>query len=151
LEKIPHCGSVPTNFSCFQPCKIRHNKLESKDKYITPKQYAEAAGLPVGKVTQMLRDGQLAGEKIGNRWRLPAGAVPETPQPPAAAMPSADKTPARRFPVPAFAEMTYLTEQGVKKWLGEGRLAGGRDAAGRWYVDAASLARPDVRRLLRNP
>jgi hypothetical protein len=47
--------------------------------------------------------------------------------------------------------MTYLTEPGVKRWLSEGRLVGGQDAAGQWYVDAASLERPDVRRLLRTP
>lgn len=125
--------------------------MDSKAKFITPKQYARATGLSVGKVTQMLRDGQLDGEKVGNRWRIPANALAETPQPPAPTTPSTDTAPSRRFTVQAFAEMTYLTAQGVEKWLKEGRLVGGQDAAGQWFVDAASLERPDVRRLLRNP
>jgi excisionase family DNA binding protein len=122
--------------------------LDSKDKFITPKQYAEAAGLSVGKVTQMLRDGELAGEKVGNRWQIPATAASATAPPPA---PTTDPAPSQRYTVPAFADMTYLTEPGVKRWLSEGRLVGGQDAAGQWYVDAASLERPDVRRLLRTP
>ena len=130
---------------------MRHNKLNSKDKFITPKQYAQATGLSVGKVTQMLRDGQLAGAKSGNRWQIPADTLLETSQPVTATEPSTDPAPMQRFTVQAFAEMTYLTEQGVKKWLETGRLDGGKDAAGQWYVDAASLERPDVRRLLRTP
>lgn len=128
--------------------------MNSKDKFITPKQYAQAAGLSVTKVTQMLRDGQLAGEKVGNRWRIPVEASPAAPE--AAAAPAAaphaapDPAPSQSYTVQAFAAMTYLTEQGVERWLREGRLAGARDAAGQWRVDAASLARPDVRRLLRN-
>ncbi|MEE4608633.1 MAG: hypothetical protein V2L15_07065 [Desulfobacteraceae bacterium] len=102
----------------------------------------------------MLRDGQLAGEKVGNRWRIPVEATPRAAEaaPASTASPHSEKdqAPSQCFTVQAFAEMTYLTEQGVEKWLRQGRLAGGRDAAGRWYVDAASLERPDVRRLLRN-
>lgn len=114
---------------------------------MTPKQYAQAAGLSVAKVTQMLRDGRLAGEKIGNRWRIPVEA--NTTAATAPPEPAKGQSPSQRFSVQAFAEMTYLTERGVEKWLREGRLAGGRDAAGQWYVAAASLDRPDVQRLLR--
>lgn len=128
--------------------------MNSKDKFITPKQYAQAAGLSVAKVTQMLRDGQLTGEKVGNRWQIPVEATPGAAEAAAAstASPPSDRAPApsQGFTVQAFAEMTYLTVQGVEKWLREGRLAGARNAAGQWYVDAANLERPDVRRLLRN-
>ena len=125
--------------------------MNSRDKYITPKQYAQATGLSVGKVTQMLRDGQLAGAKVRNRWQIPADTLLETPQPPSATAPPAGPAPMQRFTVQAFAEMTYLTEAGVEKWLRAGRLDGAKDADGQWYVDAASLERPDVRRLLRTP
>jgi len=123
--------------------------LNSKDKFITPGQYAQANGLSVGKVTQMLRDGLLPGEKVGGRWRIFADPAPGSSQPPVAAAPSPDPAPSQRFTVPAFSGMTYLTEQGVKTWLKSGRLKGGVNEAGQWYVDAASLELPDVRRLLR--
>ena len=45
--------------------------------------------------------------------------------------------------------MTYLTEFGVRDWLKKGLLKGTRSEDGEWYVDAASLENPNIKRLLR--
>jgi hypothetical protein len=56
---------------------------------------------------------------------------------------------AKAFSVPQFAEMTYLTENGVMQWLQQGLLQGQQDATGQWQVDASNLAVPNVKRLVR--
>ena len=48
-----------------------------------------------------------------------------------------------------FVSMTYLTENGVKEWLRQGRLTGTQDGSGQWVIDAANLEVPDVKRLVR--
>ena len=48
-----------------------------------------------------------------------------------------------------FVSMTYLTENGVKEWLRQGRLTGTQDGSGEWVIDAANLEVPDVKRLVR--
>ena len=53
------------------------------------------------------------------------------------------------FSVPQFAEMTYLTENGVMQWLQQGLLQGQQDATGQWQVDASNLEVPNVKRLVR--
>lgn len=55
----------------------------------------------------------------------------------------------KMYSVAEFADMTYLTEFGVKEWLKQGRLTGRQAAGGEWQVDPASLESPDVKRLLR--
>ena len=63
-----------------------------------------------------------------------------------------DKSPAslaKFYNISDFAEMTYLTENGVMHWLKQGRLTGQRDSNGEWQVDAANLEVPDVKRLVR--
>ncbi len=56
---------------------------------------------------------------------------------------------AKAFSVPQFAEMTYLTENGVMQWLQQGLLQGQQDATGQWQVDASNLEVPNVKRLVR--
>ena len=56
---------------------------------------------------------------------------------------------AKSFSVAAFAEMTYLTENGVMQWLKEGLLKGQQNARGEWQIDASNLEVPNVKRLVR--
>ncbi|MGD9080561.1 MAG: hypothetical protein PVG96_14540 [Desulfobacterales bacterium] len=64
------------------------------------------------------------------------------------AAPKATKA-AKSFSITAFADMTYLTENGVREWLQQGLLKGQQDAKGDWQVDASNLEVPNVKRLVR--
>ena len=56
---------------------------------------------------------------------------------------------AQSFSVAEFADMTYLTENGVMQWLQQGLLKGQQNAKGGWQVDASNLEVPNVKRLVR--
>ena len=56
---------------------------------------------------------------------------------------------AKSFSVAEFADMTYLTENGVMQWLQQGLLKGQQDAKGGWQVDASNLEVANVKRLVR--
>ncbi len=55
----------------------------------------------------------------------------------------------KTYSVSEFSKMTYLTVNGVNKWLKEGKLNGEKDENGNWLVDAASLNLPNMKRLIR--
>ena len=55
----------------------------------------------------------------------------------------------KSFSVAEFADMTYLTENGVMQWLQQGLLKGQQNAKGAWQVDASNLEVPNVKRLVR--
>ena len=62
------------------------------------------------------------------------------------------KTPARAkklFSVAEFSEMTYLTLKGINEWLKQGKLKGEKDENGNWFIDAASLQLPFMKKLIR--
>jgi hypothetical protein len=65
-----------------------------------------------------------------------------------AAAPKTDKA-SKSFSVAEFADMTYLTENGVTQWLQQGLLKGQQNAKGAWQVDASNLEVPNVKRLVR--
>jgi phage antirepressor YoqD-like protein len=48
-----------------------------------------------------------------------------------------------------FADMTYLTENGVMQWLRQGLLKGQQNAKGDWQIEASNLETPNVKRLVR--
>jgi myosin heavy subunit len=56
---------------------------------------------------------------------------------------------AKSFSVAEFADLTYLTENGVMQWLQQGLLKGQQNAGGAWQVDASNLEVPNVKRLVR--
>ena len=56
---------------------------------------------------------------------------------------------AKFFSVAEFADMTYLTENGVMQWLKQGLLKGWQDEKGDWQVDTSNLEVPNVKRLVR--
>ncbi|MGD9006254.1 MAG: hypothetical protein PVH94_17935, partial [Desulfobacterales bacterium] len=70
-------------------------------------------------------------------------AVPEKKSAPKSA-----KT-TKSFSVTQFANMTYLTENGVMEWLQKGLLKGQQDAKGNWQVDASNLEAPNIKRFVR--
>ena len=55
----------------------------------------------------------------------------------------------KSFSITQFAEMTYLTENGVRQWLQQGLLRGRQDAKGKWQIEASNLEIPNVKRLVR--
>ena len=55
----------------------------------------------------------------------------------------------KSFSVAKFADMTYLTENGVMQWLKQGLLKGQQNAKGEWQIDASNLAVPNVKRVVR--
>jgi hypothetical protein len=56
---------------------------------------------------------------------------------------------AKTIPLADFVNMTYLTENGVKEWLKQGRLTGLQADSGEWMIEAVNLEVPDVKRLMR--
>ena len=72
----------------------------------------------------------------------------KAPAPEKRAAPKPTKA-AKFFTVAEFADMTYLTEFGVMRWLKEGKLKGQQDEKGEWQIDAANLEVPNVKRLVR--
>jgi len=58
-------------------------------------------------------------------------------------------SPAKAYSLAEFVKMTYLTENGVKDWLKQGRLSGRQNETGEWMIDADSLDAPHVKRLVR--
>ena len=55
----------------------------------------------------------------------------------------------KSFSITEFADMTYLTEYGVKEWLQKGLLKGSQDAGGNWQIEAANLEDPNIKRFVR--
>ena len=70
--------------------------------------------------------------------------------PPKKAKPAAAKTSAAKtIPLADFVSMTFLTENGVREWLKQGRLTGRQNESGEWVIDAANLEVPGIKRLVR--
>ncbi len=132
---------------------------QSQD-FLTTRMFAEKAGVSTGTVSKWLRSGKIIGQKKNGIWRIAAAEMSkiagpsqthstDTPQTKAASPPEASRSSASCYSVEDFSRMTYLTEYGVRLWLKTGRLIGTTDDLGNPAVAAASLDRPDVKRLLR--
>ena len=87
-------------------------------------------------------------KKVSAKAKKTAAPVKKTAAPKKKAAPRPAKA-AKSFSVAAFADMTYLTENGVREWLQQGLLKGQQDAKGDWQVDASNLEVPNVKRLVR--
>lgn len=131
--------------------------MGANEQFLTSKEFADRSGLPVSKVTKLIRDGRIKGQKKSGKWMIPASelraakapAAPsenarprKTPNAPAA-------RPGQTYSVAEFSAMTYLTEYGVRDWLKKGLLKGIQSEDGQWRVDAASLETPHIKRLVR--
>jgi hypothetical protein len=121
----------------------------------------------------LIREGKIKAEKKAGKWmihpnqlqveavqKFPQGGGPASKKAPIAAAgltrPSREKPgksqPAamrKTYSIAEFADMTYLTELGVKEWLKQGRLLGQKKENGEWLVDAANLDAPNIKRLVR--
>jgi hypothetical protein len=107
----------------------------------------------------MLREGKLRGEKRGGKWAIFASELekdsvenrqldakaPADPAPTSNNPHSSSKT----YDIETFSRLTYLTENGVRQWVRDGRLTGSIDSDGNLKVDASNLERTDFKRLVR--
>lgn len=145
--------------------------MGKKTEALTTSQFSEITGIPVSRVTKMVRQGKIRGTKQAGRWMiandqldakalqaLTATASPtarpkpekkkSAPAAPATSSPSASVS-VKTYSVSEFAAMTFLTDYGVTQWLKRGRLRGRKDGKGIWQVDAANLDQPHVKHLVR--
>jgi hypothetical protein len=98
--------------------------------------------------------GTAKAKKTGAKAKKTAAPAKKTAAPKKKAVPkkkaaSKPAKAAKSFSVAAFADMTYLTENGVRKWLAQGLLKGHQNAEGEWQIDASNLEVPNVKRLVR--
>lgn len=128
-------------------------------KTLTTGEFSQMTGIAVSTITQMLRQGQINGEKHSGKWAIYESELQnktvvtkkDRRQSSASLGPIFD-TPAnagRTYDIETFVQMTYLTEKGVRQWIKTGRLSGSTDAGGKVRVDAANLDRPELRHLVR--
>ena len=92
--------------------------------------------------------GAAKAKKVVAKAKKTAAPAKKTAAPKKKAAPKSAKT-AQSFSVAEFADMTYLTENGVMQWLQQGLLKGQQNAKGGWQVDASNLEVPNVKRLVR--
>ncbi|MDJ0991723.1 MAG: helix-turn-helix domain-containing protein [Desulfobacterales bacterium] len=130
--------------------------MGASKQFLSSKEFAARSGLPVSKVTKLLRAGGLKGQKKGRQWMIPAseldplqGTSPPAPRTAAAPQPVTAARPGQSYSVAEFSAMTYLTEFGVCDWLRKGRLQGTRSDDGEWRIDAANLEAPHMKNLVR--
>lgn len=130
------------------------------EKTLTTAEFSEATGIAVSTITKMLRQGRIRGEKRSRKWAIDESElqnpaiIPQNKH----GEPSVDLGPifdiqathGKTYDVETFAKMTYLTEQGVRRWLKTGRLSGSIDSGGKALVEATNLDRPEFKHLIRN-
>ena len=92
--------------------------------------------------------GAAKAKKAGAKAKKAAAPAKKTAAPKKKAAPKSAKA-SKSFSVAEFADMTYLTENGVMQWLKQGLLIGQQNAKGAWQVDASNLEVPNVKRLVR--
>ena len=150
--------------------------MAKKTEALTTSQFSEMTGIPVSKITKMVRQGKIKGAKQSGRWMIDknqlsaravqalSGSAPSATKP-AAVKPAKSKSKTTSAPKPTrdvppgsskktysiseFAEMTFLTDHGVMQWLKNGRLRGHQDEQGTWQVEASNLEQPHVKHLVR--
>lgn len=101
------------------------------------------------------KKGPAKAKKVAAKPKKAAAPAKKTKSPAKkAAAPKKKATPqsakaAKSFSVAEFADMTYLTENGVMQWLQQGLLKGQQDPKGNWQVEASNLEVANVKRLIR--
>jgi len=133
--------------------------MAKEAQLLTSSEFAQKAGIPVSRVTKLIREGSIKAVKKSGKWMLAPSQLKAAQEaaPKAASKPKETSAPNKKpaasadtsYSITQFAEMTFLTEQGVVNWLKAGRLTGHRDSNGEWQVDGANLEVPDVKRLVR--
>ena len=142
--------------------------MATKSQLLTTSEFASQAGIASAKISKLIREGKIKAEKKSGKWMISSSevkvaqgllkkakpapkkktprpapkkaAAAKTSAPPEKAKPTKGKTSAANaIPLADFVNMTYLTENGVKKWLKQGRLTGLQNESGRMKVDSAAL------------
>ena len=136
--------------------------MKSIPSDLSTKKFSALTGIPAAQIARWLREGRLQGTKKSGRWFIPHDQLQapcilqhrKSTKPsahtaaPAQAASASENTNAF-YTVERFAQITYLTEWGVRDWLKKGMLSGQKDDKGDWQISAASLESPPVKRLLR--
>ena len=152
--------------------------MATKGQLLTTGEFANQAGISSSKVTALIRNGKIKAEKKSGKWMIssselkaamalskkgksvskkkpsksasPKAATPKKTTPTKKTTPAGEMTSAAKsYTLAQFVKMTYLTENGVKDWLRQGRLSGRQDETGEWVIDAANLDAPYMKRLMR--
>lgn len=126
---------------------------------LTTGEFSQTTGIAVSTITKMLRQGRIRGEKRGGKWAIykdelqNTAVVTKTVQDKSSASPGPlfDTPPPseKAYDVETFAQLTYLTEKGIRRWLKAGRLSGSTGTGGRVRVNAANLERAEFQHLVR--
>jgi len=144
-------------------------KMATKSRLLTTSEFASQAGVASAKVSKLIRDGKIKAEKKSGKWMINSSEVKvaqdlskkakpapkkadaaKTSAPPKKAKPVAKKaSAAKAYTLEEFVNITYLTENGVRQWLKQGRLSGLQNQTGEWMIDAANLDVPHIKRLVR--
>jgi hypothetical protein len=126
-----------------QPKKGKSAPKKKTSKSVSKKTAATKKSTPPKKTAK-----PAAAKKTAPPKKTAKPAAAKKSAPPQKTKPA--KVPAGKgIPLDEFVSMTYLTANGVKKWLKQGRLTGSQDGSGQWMIDATNLEVPDVKRLVR--
>ncbi len=140
--------------------------MATKSQLLTTSEFASRAGIASAKVSKLIRNGKIKAEKKSGKWMISSSEVKAAqdlskkakPAPKKkTSKPALEKTKpakgtasaAKAYSLAEFVNMTYLTENGVKDWLKQGRLSGRQNETGEWMIDAANLGAPYMKRLVR--
>ena len=133
--------------------------MAENGKTLTTGEFSKMTGIAVSTLTQMLRQGNIRGEKRSGKWAIDESelqnkevVINKNRGKPSTSLGPIFDTPAaagKTYDVETFAQKTYLTEKGIRQWLKTGRLSGSTDAGGTVLVDAANLDRPELQHLVR--
>ena len=122
--------------------------MTNANKTLTTGEYSKVSGLSTTTITKMLRAGKLTGRKIDGKWAIDAEQS-QTDVPAEKKTQETSPTLDKKVDLPTFANMTYLTEKGVRQWVKSGRLSAIVDEQGNLLIDADNLNRPEMRHLIR--
>jgi hypothetical protein len=136
--------------------------MKSNPSDLSTKKFSALTGIPAAQIARWLREGRLLGAKKSGRWYIPHDqlqapcilhrqkSTKPSAKPGTTAQTATDsKDTHAHYSVEGFAQMTYLTEWGVRDWLKKGMLSGQKNDKGEWRIGAENLASPSIKRLLR--
>ncbi len=151
--------------------------MAQDNHFLTTAEFASRSGISNSRLSKLIREGKIEAVKKSGKWRIPFGqlqakilqkpvpdrikrpqkAAFDTPSKKAVARPpksaaAEEKTGSvsgQAYTISEFADVTYLTESGVRRWLKQGRRVGRQNKQGEWLIDFANLQVPDVKQLVR--
>ena len=100
------------------------------------------------KVTTRAKKAAAPAKKSATKAKKTAAPAKKAATPNKKTTPKSAKA-TKSFSVAEFADMTFLTENGVMQWLQHGLLKGQQSTKGDWQIEASNLEVPNVKRLVR--